>query len=90
MRFCRDFDLDAKNAFSQAPSGTNFLLPGSASDSRTGPSTMIKMTTDFVEIASPFSVTYHCQIMVVQAPQIGTYSYDLYTKLNDENDQQFC
>ena len=22
--------------------------------------------------------------------QIGTYSYDLYTKLNDENDQQFC
>ena len=24
------------------------------------------------------------------APQIGTYSYDLYTKLNDENDQQFC
>ena len=29
------------------------------------PSTMIKMTTDFVEIASSFSVTYHCQIMVV-------------------------
>ena len=29
------------------------------------PSTMIKMTTDFVEIASSSSVTYHCQIMVV-------------------------
>ena len=35
-RFCRDFDLVAKYAFSQAPSCTNFLPPGSASDSRTG------------------------------------------------------
>ena len=34
--FCRDFDLVAKYAFSQAPSCTNFLQPGSASDSRTG------------------------------------------------------
>ena len=24
------------------------------------------------------------------APKIATYSYDLYTKHNDENDQQFC
>ena len=29
------------------------------------PSTMIKMTSDLVEIASLSSVTYHCQIMVV-------------------------
>ena len=34
--FCRDFDLVAKYAFSQAPSCTNFSLPGSALDSRTG------------------------------------------------------
>ena len=33
---CRDFDFVAKYAFSQAPSCTNFLPPGSASDSRTG------------------------------------------------------
>ena len=38
-RFCRDFDLVAKYAFSHAPSCTNFLPPGSASDSRTGPLT---------------------------------------------------
>ena len=36
-RFCRDFDLVAKYAFSQAPSCTNLLPPGSLSDSRTGP-----------------------------------------------------
>ena len=29
------------------------------------PSKIVKMTTDFVEIASLSSVTYHCQIMVV-------------------------
>ena len=34
--FCRDFDLVAKYAFSQAPSSTNFPQPGSTSDSRTG------------------------------------------------------
>ena len=34
--FCREFDLVSKYAFSQAPSCTNFLPPGSASDSRTG------------------------------------------------------
>ena len=34
--FCRNFDFVAKYAFSQAPSFTNFSLPGSASDSRTG------------------------------------------------------
>ena len=34
--FCRDFDLVAKYAFSQAPSCANFSQPGSASDSRTG------------------------------------------------------
>ena len=34
--FCRDFDLVAKYAFSQAPSCTNFSQPGSTSDSRTG------------------------------------------------------
>ena len=33
---CRNFDLVAKYAFSQAPSCTNFTPPGSASDSRTG------------------------------------------------------
>ena len=38
MRFCRHFDLVAKYAFSQALSCTNFMLPGSASDSRTRPS----------------------------------------------------
>ena len=38
MRFCRNFDLVAKYAFSQAPSCTNFMLPGSASDSKTRPS----------------------------------------------------
>ena len=36
-RFCRNFDFVAKYALSQAPSCTNLLLPGSASDSRTGP-----------------------------------------------------
>ena len=35
-RYCRDSDLVAKYAFFQAPSCTNFLPPGSASDSRTG------------------------------------------------------
>ena len=38
--FCRNFDLVAKYAFSQAPSCTNFSQPGSASDSRTGLGTL--------------------------------------------------
>jgi len=33
------------------------------------PSTMIKMTTDFVETSSLSSVTYHCQITVVHCTQ---------------------
>ena len=36
--FCRDFDIVAKYAFSQAPSSLNFSPPGSATDSRTGSS----------------------------------------------------
>ena len=54
------------------------------------PSSMMKITNDFVE-----NLHYPVQPTTVKlwssiAPQIGTYSYDPYTKLIDENDQQLC
>ena len=49
-RFCCNFDLVAKYAFSQAPNCTKFSLSGSASDSRTsleGPSARSRDLIDF-------------------------------------------